>query len=129
MVIDVQRDVVAEAWNRDGVVKNINSLLEKARASNVPVIWVQHSDGYLTIDSDGWQIVPELKPLASEPIIRKIYRSAFDDTNLEEVLEKLGVSELFISGAETNNCVRFTTHSALERGYDITLVSDAHYRQ
>ena len=42
------------------------------------------------------------------------------------MLEKLGVNHLFITGAETNNCVRHTTHAALERGYDITLIKDAH---
>jgi nicotinamidase-related amidase len=126
MVIDVQNDVVVKAWRRNEIVGNINNAVTKARGANIPVIWVQHSDDYLSIDSDGWQIVPELVPLASEPIIRKLYRSSFEETDLEETLANLRVGHLFISGAESNNCVRHTSHSAFERGYDVTLIEDGH---
>ena len=126
LVIDVQNNVVDKAWRRDEIISNINLAVEKARAGKTKVIWIQHSDEDLPIGSEGWEIVPELKPLDSEPIIRKIYRSSFEDTGLEPLLEKLGVNHLFITGAETNNCVRHTTHAALERGYDITLIKDAH---
>ncbi len=126
LVIDVQNNVVDDAWHRDEIVRNIHSAVEKARAGKTEVIWIQHSSDDLPIGTEGWEIVPELKPLASEPIIRKIYRSSFEDTELESLLEKLGVNHLFITGAQTNNCVRHTTHAALERGYDITVIKDAH---
>ncbi len=126
LVIDVQNDVVAEAYKRDSVVERIQSAVEKARAKGTPVIWVQHSDDYLAVDSLGWQIVPELEPLPNEPIVQKLYGSSFEATNLEDLLEIGGVGHLFIAGAETNHCVRHTAHAALERGYDITLLSDAH---
>jgi nicotinamidase-related amidase len=126
LVIDVQVDVVGEAFNRDQVVANIKTAIERARAAGIQVVWVQHSDEHLAIDSDGWQIVPELEPADSEPIVRKTYKSSFVDTNLESVLEHLGVSKLYICGAESNHCVRHTSHSAFERGYDVTLIGDAH---
>ena len=126
LVIDVQNDVVASAYRRDEVVAAIGRALDRARASATPVIWVQHSDEYLPIDSSGWQIVPELVPLESEPVVRKLYRSSFEDTNLDELLADADVGHLFICGAETNNCVRHTSHAALERGYDVTLLHDAH---
>ena len=126
LVIDVQNNVVQEAWHRDEIVKNINSVVEQARAGNTKVIWIQHSSEDLPIESEGWEIVPELKPLDSEPIVRKIYRSSFEDTELEPLLDKFGVSHLYITGAQTNNCVRHTTHAALERGYDVTVIKDAH---
>ncbi len=126
IVIDVQNSVVPDAWNRDGVIANINSLVEQAREAGTPVIWVQHSEEGMAIGSDNWQIVPELKPLENEPNIRKLYRSSFEETNLESVLAELKVEHLFITGAQSNNCVRHTTHAALERGYDVTLVEDAH---
>ena len=126
LVIDVQNNVVDDAWHRDEIVKNINSVVEKARAGNTEVIWIQHSSEHLPIGSEGWEFVPELKPLESEPIVRKLYRSSFEDTELESLLDKLGVSHLYITGAQTNNCVRHTSHAALERGYDITLIKDAH---
>ena len=126
IVIDVQNGVVADAFNRAEVIANINSLVTKARAKGVPVIWVQHSEEEMPIGSENWQIVSELSPLESEPHIRKEYGSSFEATNLDEVLADLKVGHLIICGAQTNNCVRHTSHAALERGYDITLVGDAH---
>ena len=126
LVIDVQRDVVADAWHRDEIVGNIHSLVEKARAGKTKVIWIQHSSERLPIETEGWELVPELQPLESEPILRKRFRSSFEETDLEPLLEKLRVDHLYICGAETNNCVRHTTHAALERGYDVTLIKDAH---
>ena len=126
LVIDVQNAVVENAFNRDAVVANILSAVQKARAAGMPVIWVQHSDEELELDSEGWQIVPELKPLAGEPKVRKSYKSSFIDTDLEQVLAKLQVSKLIICGAESNHCIRHTSHSAFDRGYDVTLIADAH---
>lgn len=126
VVIDVQNGVVEGAFRRDEVVQNIHSAVEKAREAKVPVVWVQHSDEELVIDSDAWQIVPELQPLEGEPRVRKTFRSSFEATNLEEVLAGLGAGELIVVGAMTNNCVRHTSHDALAKGYDVTLIADAH---
>lgn len=126
LVIDVQNSVVADAYQRDQIVENINIAVVKARAAGVPVIWIQHSDEWMAIGSDDWKIVSELVPLEGEHIIGKLYRNSFEATNLEEELSKLGVGHLYITGSQTNNCVRFTSHGALDRGYDVTLIEDAH---
>ena len=126
LVIDVQNNVVGAAHQRDAVVANIAGLVAKARAESVPVVWVQHSDDEMTIGSDGWQIVPELAPDAAEAIVRKIYGDSFEDTDLESVLSDRGVGRLVVTGAQTDACVRSTIHGAFVRGYDTTLVSDAH---
>jgi nicotinamidase-related amidase len=126
VIIDVQNEVVESAHNRDEIVANIQRAVTKARENQTQVIWVQHSDEFLPINSDGWQIVPELVPTATEPIIKKLFRSSFEETDLEEFLLALDIGHLYICGAETNNCVRHTSHAALERGYDITLLADAH---
>lgn len=126
IVIDVQNDVVKSAHNRDEIIGNIQRAVIKARENRTQVIWVQHSEEFLPIDSDGWQIVPELVPTPAEPIIKKLFRSSFEETDLEAVLGNLDIDHLYICGAETNNCVRHTSHAALERGYDITLLADAH---
>jgi nicotinamidase-related amidase len=129
LVIDVQKGVVAEAHERDAVVANIGSLVEQARRANVPVIWVQHSDDGLERGSEDWRIVPELSPAEGEPLVEKSYGDSFEDTPLESVLSDLGVGKLFVVGAETDACVRSTLHGAFVRGYDATLVSDAHTTQ
>jgi len=127
LVIDVQNGVVAGAHERDAVVANIGGLVEKAREEEIPVVWVQHSDdGGLAKGSDGWRIVPELTPDDAEPLVEKIYGDSFEDTNLETVLAELGVGRLVVVGAQTDACVRSTLHGAFVRGYDATLVSDAH---
>ncbi len=117
---------MAEAFERDSKIANMAKAIDKARAEGVPVIWVQHSDEELVLQSAEWEIVSELSPLPSETKVRKTFRSSFVETNLEDVLSSLGVSHLYVCGAETNNCVRHTCHTALEMGYDLTLISDAH---
>jgi nicotinamidase-related amidase len=100
--------------------------VEKARRDRVPVVWVQHSDDQLARGSDDWRIVPELTPDAAEPVVEKSYADSFEDTTLETVLSELGVGRLVVAGAQTDECIRSTLHGALVRGYDATLVSDAH---
>jgi nicotinamidase-related amidase len=126
LVIDVQNGVVAGAHQRDEVVANVGSLVEKARRERVPVVWVQHSDQGLARGSDEWRIVPELTPAKTEPLIEKNYGDSFEDTNLEAVLSDLGIGRLVVVGAQTDACIRSTLHGAFVRGYDATLVADAH---
>lgn len=126
MVIDVQVSVVADAFERDIRIANMATAVAEARKNAIPVIWIRHSDDDLPLNSDGWQIVPELVPAVGEPIIEKHYGSSFEATTLDSTLEKLKIGHLFICGAQSNNCVRHTSHAAFERGYDVTLLSDAH---
>jgi len=126
LVIDVQNGVVEGAHERDAVVANIRSVVEKARREQVPVVWVQHFDNDLPRGSDDWQIVPELTPDNAEPLIEKSYGDSFEDTALESVLSKLGVGRLVVAGAQTDACIRSTLHGAFTRGYDAILVKDAH---
>ena len=126
LVIDVQNGVVASAHERDAVVAKVGSLVEKARRERVPVVWIQHSDEQLAKGSDDWRIVPELTPDDAEPLVEKHYGDSFEDTTLETVLSGLGVGRLVVVGAQTDECVRSTLHGAFVRGYDATLVSDAH---
>ena len=126
LVVDVQNGVVAGAHERDAVVANVAGLVEQARQAGVPVVWVQHSDEHLAKGSDDWRIVPELTPGEAEPLVEKLYGDAFEDTTLETVLSGLEVGRLVVAGAETDACIRSTIHGALARGYDATLVSDAH---
>ena len=126
LVIDVQKDVVANAAKISEVVSNINSLISHARTSNTPVIWVQHSDDYLLKGSPGWEIVDDLKPFPSDVRIYKTEPSSFANTDLQAHLVSLGTKNLVITGAQTDYCVNATSNSGVELGYQVTLVSDAH---
>ncbi|MBT2508589.1 cysteine hydrolase [Streptomyces sp. ISL-98] len=129
LVIDVQNGVVAGAHDRDGVIANINTLVGKARAEDVPVVWVQHSDDGLERDSEPWQYVSELVRRDAEPLVHKTYGDSFEGTALEALLAERGVGQLVVTGAQSDGCIRATLHGAFVRGYDVTLVSDAHTTQ
>jgi nicotinamidase-related amidase len=126
LVIDVQKGVVAGAHQRDEVIGNIGTLVDQARAQDVPVIWVQHSDSNLLEGSEEWEYVDELQRAASEPVVHKHYGDSFEDTDLETQLAARGVGRLVVSGAQTDACIRSTLHGAFTRGYDTVLVGDAH---
>ena len=126
IVIDVQNQVMSGVHNRDAVVQNIVGLVGRARSANVPVIWVQDSGDGLPRDSEGWQLLPELVVGDGEPLVHKTYADSFEETDLEDVLARLEVGKLIVAGAQTDECIRSTLHGAVVRGYDATLVSDAH---
>lgn len=127
LVIDVQNGIVGGAHNRDAVVANVAALVAKSRAASVQIVWVQHSDAeHLPKGSGQWQYVPELVLEPAEPVVHKLYPDSFEDTDLEAVLAAGKIGRVVVAGAQTDECIRATLHGALVRGYDVTLVGDAH---
>lgn len=126
VIVDMQRGVVARAHDVERVVININVVIDKARRAGVPVIWVQHSDHELLRGSEEWEYVPELRRADDEPVVHKNFGDSFDETDLESLLAERKVGKLVVTGAQTDACIRSTLHGALVRGYDATLVEDAH---
>jgi nicotinamidase-related amidase len=126
LVVDVQNGVVDGAHDRDGVIARIGAVVDRAREAEVPVIWVQHIDEDLPEGSEAWEYVSELSQAPGEPLIQKYYGDSFEDTDLEQLLDGLGVGHLVVTGAQTDQCIRSTLHGAMARGYDATLVEDAH---
>ncbi|MGI8485595.1 MAG: cysteine hydrolase family protein [Thermomicrobiales bacterium] len=129
VVIDVQRGVVADGWDRDGVVNRIAGLIDHARDIKVPVIYIQHEDetyAPMARGGDSWQICDEIAPRDGEIVIAKSYPDAFAETDLRATLDDLGIRNLVLCGAQTDACVRATTYRAIADGYGVTLVSDCH---
>lgn len=126
LVIDLQKGVLPGCHDADGVVSRTAELVDRARASGTPVVWVQHEADDLPAGSDEWGFADGLEPRAGEPVVAKHYRDAFADTDLDEVLDGLDVTRLVVAGAQSDYCIRTTTQSAAVRGYDVTLVGDAH---
>src|ERR1700722_16468387 len=106
LLVDVQNGVLANAYNRDGVIANINALVNKARSERVPVVWVQHSDHQLPRDSESWRSVPDLARLGSELLVHKRYGDSFEATELEAFLAERTVGRLVVTGAQTDACIR-----------------------
>ncbi|MEU8945101.1 cysteine hydrolase family protein [Streptomyces sp. NPDC048489] len=126
LVIDVQNGAMAGTHGRDEVIANINTLVDRARAEDVPVVWVQHADDNLVRGSESWRYVPELARRDGEPLVHKTYGDSFESTELEKLLAERGVGRIVVTGAQTDACIRATLHGGLVRGYDVTLVGDAH---
>ena len=131
LVIDVQVGIIdgLRAYRGREVLEQINKLLSKARASNVPIICIQH-DGEaghpLEVGTRGWEIHPEIKPHDEDLIIRKRASDSFFETTLQHELEARGIRHLIVAGCMTEYCVDTTSRRAISLGYDVTLVSDAH---
>jgi nicotinamidase-related amidase len=128
VVIDVQNAVMeSAAWDPDGVVSRIATLIQRARDEGVPVVYVQHEEeGGMDPGSPGWQIVEDIAPRDGEPVVAKRYGDSFAETTLQDTLHDLGARHLVICGAQTDFCIRTSTQRALIEGYDVTLVEDCH---
>ena len=127
LVVDVQVGVMQTVWDAARVIHNVAKAVEKARQQGVPVIWVQHShEEEIPYGSSAWQWVDELSPAEDEARVYKQFNSSFEQTNLEEILADLGITHVILAGAASNWCIRSTAYGALDRGYDLTLIKDAH---
>ena len=126
LIVDAQVGVMQGSWDAPRVTQNLAHAVQRARAQGAPVLWVQHSSAELVEGSAPWQWVPELVPAAGEPLIHKRFESSFEHTALEDELARLGIARVVLAGAQTNWCIRATAYAALERGYDLTLLKDAH---
>lgn len=126
LIIDMQNNVVANAFQRNEVIANVEKLIQKARREQVPVVWIQHSSEEMKKNTEGWEFVSELQRQESDPLVYKVYGDSFEDTNLKTDLDKLEVGRLVVTGAQTDACIRATIHGGFVRGYDTVLVSDAH---
>ena len=126
MIVDVQVGVMKNCWDSECIISNINLAVEKAHNKGIPIICVQHSDDELKFRSPEWELAPQLSPLKTDSRIDKHFNSSFEETSLDELLSHLEVSHIVLAGAATNWCIRATAYAALDRGYDLTLIQDAH---
>ena len=126
VVVDMQVGVVRDAYEVDAVTETIKVRVDRARAADVPVVWVQDEDEARPPGSPDWQLVEGLEPRAGEALVGKRYGDAFAETDLEDVLAAQRVGRLVLVGAASEQCIRSTLHSAVITGYDVDLVKGAH---
>ena len=113
----------------DQLLANIAHLIEAARTSKTDVVFIQHGAPAGEVFEEGtaqWQIHPAIGPIKGEPIIAKHDSSAFDGTNLHEILQSLDIGSLVLCGLQSEHCVSNTALSALGLGYAVIIASDAH---
>jgi nicotinamidase-related amidase len=132
MVIDVQQGLFDEgAFEPERLLTHLKTLIDHARSSGVPVIYVQHNEdpqwgGSLVAGQPGHAIHPSIAPKTGDAIIQKWNPSAFMDTNLQQILQEKGIKQLVLSGMQTEMCVDSTCRDAYGRGYKVTIANDAH---
>jgi nicotinamidase-related amidase len=133
LVIDVQCGMfthpTAQPYDGDGVVSRIAQLVDTARYSGAPVIFVQHAgraDEPLAPHKPGFALHPELRPREDEPVVVKRYCNAFQETDLADRLKALGAREVTICGLQTEYCVDTACRAAFAEGLKVTLVRDGH---
>jgi nicotinamidase-related amidase len=126
LVIDMQNAMVVMAHRAAETVAAIAGLSARARAAGVPVVTVRHRGEDVVPGTEGWRIVPELAPREGERIVDKTTPDGFLGTDLDEVLQALGVTEVIVTGFATEVCVDSTARQALSRGYDLLVVADGH---
>ncbi|MEF1328693.1 cysteine hydrolase family protein [Vibrio sp. M260121] len=136
LVIDLQNDYFPNGkfplWNTEATLNNIKSAIAKANEKNIPVIHIQHiADPAMGIapffneGSEGAEIHPEILALApNTDVVIKHFADSFEQTNLEEVLQKHGVTELLVSGMMTQNCVTHTAISKAAEKYEVSILMD-----
>lgn len=131
LIIDVQQGLCegdGAAFESPQVIARINAVSARGRAAGVPVIFIQHESGsgYLEFETPAWQLADGLVFEAADLRVRKTTPDSFHLTGLEELLKRLGVTNLIICGMHTEFCVDTTTRRALALGFPVTLVEDGH---
>jgi aminoglycoside 6'-N-acetyltransferase len=132
LVIDVQmgmfQSLKKKPYLGDEFLERLSKLISAARASDVPVVYVQHTSkrGPFVPGKPGWAIHPDIAPHPGESVVEKQTPDSFKNTELKLVLDNLGVHRVIITGMQTEYCVDTTTRSAFSHDYEVVVVSDAH---
>lgn len=127
-MIDVQAGLFSgeqPVVDGEGLIARLNSLIARARAANLPIIFIQDDD-VGPPESAEWALHPQLAATPSDHYLRKPHSDAFYKTELQALLSELGVNHVITSGCSTDACVDATTRRALALGYHVTLASDGH---
>ena len=130
LVIDVQKGIFGlkqPVYDAKAVTMNIKTAVSHARENGVNVVFVQHENGsFLKKGTEAYQIIDEITVSKTDTVITKKRPSAFDGTGLDDVLKKEGVTHVVILGLISNGCVRHSCLAALEHGYHVILLGNAH---
>lgn len=141
LIIDMLNDFVRNGAplkvpRIETIIEHVKREIEKARNEGYPIIYICDSHDqndkefelfppHAVKGTEGAKIIEELKPQGSDIIIRKNTFSGFFNTELDEVLKKLSVNKLIVTGCVTNICILYTVSDAVLRGYKVDVVKNA----
>jgi nicotinamidase-related amidase len=131
LVIDVQKEYFTGAlpitYPTDHL-PNILSVVDTARSSGIPTVFVRHHEETLPIfrrGTDAWELHPELAERPCDLILDKTLPGCFTKTLLEEWLAERQIDTLTISGYMTHICCDTTARQGMHAGYKVEFLSDA----
>ncbi|MGL5415979.1 MAG: cysteine hydrolase family protein [Clostridium sp.] len=129
LVIDVQNELIhSNPYNKENVIENIKSLIHTSRKNKVEIIYVQHTSLVNSPYSKGiytWEIYKDVIPDKNDTIFYKNYNSAFYKTTLHEYLQEKNISNLILTGLQTEYCMDATLKSAFDLGYKIYIPEES----
>jgi nicotinamidase-related amidase len=129
LIIDAQVGLLDGAFRAADVLATIGKALRAAREARAPVIYLRHNHASfapLMRGAPTWEIHPSVSPQIGESVLDKTASDGFWQTELETLLNAEGVSDLAVTGLQTEFCVDATCRAAVSRGFNVTLVSDGH---
>lgn len=140
LVIDMLNDFVLEGAVLEipatrEIIPILKKRIEEARKKKIPIIYI--CDSHVEDDKEfeiwpphaikgtkGAKIVEELSPEPEDYLVEKTTYSGFYNTELEDLLKRLNIEELIITGTVTNICVMYTVAGAIFRGYKVKVLKD-----
>ena len=131
LVIDVQQALCSGEWavfEAERIIDRINQVTQLARSAGAPVVYIQHeeSEGPMVFGEVGWQLDTRLHAQTADLYVRKQTCDSFHNTDLQELLQARGITNLIACGLQSEFCVDSTVRRALALGYPVTLVADGH---
>ena len=125
VVIDIQNDITK---NYKKIIDRINKAIDWAATENMQVVYIRHhnlSAGTRTFkpDTKGAEFVPELN-MVSENIFAKSKSNALTSEEFVSFIEKNGLDEFYITGADATGCVKSTCYNMTKAGYTVHVISD-----
>lgn len=131
LIIDAQQELidgnqeVSQIFNKEKLIININKVINKARESGVPVVFVRDLD-VAEGEGDGFQIHNEIRVPTEAIFFDKSATNSFYGTGLLEYLTSELIEHIVIMGCETQHCIDSAVRTATISGFDVTLVGDGH---
>lgn len=126
LVVDAQQGLADALPTGPPVVDVIARLVDAARLASVPIIWLRRVDAKLQPGEATWQLADAVSSQPGEVLIDHRWDDCFIETDLSDTLGGFDAGHLWLAGLGSDTGVLQTYLGALHRGFDVSLVEDAH---
>ena len=127
IIIDVQNGLMnKDLFNKEEFLQNINKAIIENRKNNNLIIFIQHNSKSLIKGSNDWEIYSGLNINKDDIIIQKKHGSAFNETNLKQILIENNIKNIIICGLVSNGCVYISCKDGIENGFNVKIIKNGH---